>query len=61
MYSLQSGIVQTQIKEKTKQTAQANLFQGAIRELLLPVPPVNEQNRICEAIVPLLKLCKFSL
>ena len=61
MYSLQSGIVQAQIKEKTKQTAQANLFQGAIRDLLLPVPPIDEQSRICEAIAPLLKLCKFSL
>ena len=61
MYSLQSGIVQAQIKENTKQTAQANLFQAAIRDLLLPVPPIEEQNRICEAILPLLKLCKFSL
>ena len=61
MYSLQSGIVQAQIKEKTKQTAQANLFQAAIRDLFLPVPPAEEQKRICEAIVPLLKLCKFSL
>lgn len=61
MYSLQSGIVQAQIKENTKQTAQANLFQAAIRDLSLPVPPIEEQNRICEAILPLLKLCKFSL
>ena len=61
MYSLQSGFVQMQIKEKTKQTAQANLFQGAIRDLLLPIPPIEEQNRICDAILPLLKMCKFSL
>ena len=61
MYALQSDSVQLQIKSKTKQTAQANLFQGAIRELLIPLPPLNEQNRICTALHPLLQLCKFSL
>lgn len=46
MYTLQSGFLQTQIKNSSKQTAQANLFQGAIKNLLMPLPPLNEQNRI---------------
>ena len=50
MYSLQSEMVQKQIKERTKQTAQANLFQGAIRDLLVSIPPLAEQDRIVEII-----------
>ena len=61
MYAMQSDIVQAQIKEKTKQAVQANLFQGAIRELFIPLPPLQEQSRICAALRPLLRLCKFSL
>ena len=46
MYALQSEIVQKQIKSKTKQAVQANLFQGEIRNLIIPVPPFDEQQRI---------------
>lgn len=50
MYCLQSEMIQKQITEKTKQTAQANLFQGAIRELVIPIPPLAEQSRIVDKI-----------
>lgn len=46
MYALQSKIVQKQIKSKIKQAVQANLFQGEIRNLIIPVPPFDEQQRI---------------
>ena len=46
MYALQSEIVQKQIKSKIKQAVQANLFQGEIRNLIIPVPPFDEQQRI---------------
>ena len=45
MYALQSEIVQKQIKSKIKQAVQANLFQGEIRNLIIPVPPFDEQQR----------------
>lgn len=56
MYELQSEVVQIQIKEKTKQAVQANLFQGAIRELLIALPPLSEQQRIVEKIEALMPM-----
>lgn len=56
--AIQSPMVQKQISEKIKQAVQANLFQGAIRELLIPVPTLEEQFRIVnqiETILPALK------
>ena len=46
MYVLQSEILQKQMNQLSKQTAQANLFQGAILTLLLPIPSLSEQERI---------------
>ena len=46
MLAIQSECVQQQIREKTKQAVQANLFQEAIRTLLVPIPPISEQKRI---------------
>ena len=46
MYALQSPCLQEQIQSKSKQTAQANLFQAAIRSLFIPIPPLAEQKRI---------------
>ena len=46
MYAIQSECVQQQINGMKKQTAQANLFLGAISVLMIPVPPIAEQNRI---------------
>ena len=46
MFALQSGQLQTQMQKASKQTAQANLFLGAIQSLLIPVPPEIEEQRI---------------
>ena len=58
MHAIQSEIVQKQIRNKTKQTAQANLFQEAIRNLVIPIPPLAEQKRIVEKLEQLLPLCE---
>ena len=50
MYVIQSQELQNQIEDSSKQTAQANLFQAAITDLLIPLPPSNEQNRIINKI-----------
>ena len=50
MYVIQSQELQNQIEDSSKQTAQANLFQAAIADLLIPLPPSNEQNRIINKI-----------
>ncbi|MGO9154888.1 restriction endonuclease subunit S [Mycobacterium sp.] len=43
---LRSPLLQLQIMNKKTETAQANLFQGRIRTLTLPVPSVDEQVEI---------------
>ena len=50
MYVLQSNCLQSQIQNYSKQTAQANLFQAAIRALQIPLPPLAEQQRIVAKI-----------
>ncbi len=58
MYTLQSEYVQEQIRGRTKQTAQANLFQEAIRNLVIPLPPLAEQKRIVAKLEEILPLCE---
>ncbi|MBQ8506955.1 MAG: restriction endonuclease subunit S [Clostridia bacterium] len=58
MYAIQSETVQEQIRSKTKQTAQANLFQEAIRNLIIPLPPLAEQKRIVSKLEEILPLCE---
>jgi len=48
--ALQSPFVQRQIKNTQKQLAQANLFQGAISELQVPLPEVSKQRAIIEHV-----------
>ena len=50
MFCIQSPCLQTQIQDSIKQAVQANLFQEAIRNLLIPLPPLAEQERIVAAI-----------
>ena len=50
MYAIQSKYVQLQIQDSVKQTLQANLFQDAIRNLVIPLPPLKEQKRIVETL-----------
>jgi type I restriction enzyme S subunit len=49
-FSLRSGMLQSQIDRKKTQTAQANIFQGKIKSLILSVPPLLEQNEIVRVI-----------
>ncbi len=57
LFVLQSSCVQMQIEETKKQTAQANIFQEAIRSFLIPIPPHSEQERIVSCIEQLFALC----
>lgn len=58
MYAIQSPYIQAQIDGLKKQSVQANLFQAAIASLLIPVPPIEEQQRIVERLDALLPLCE---
>lgn len=61
MYAIQSECVQSQMNGLKKQTAQANLFLGAISVLMIPVPPIEEQNRIVGKLEDTLKHIEGSL
>lgn len=56
--TVKSGTVQKQIKNLTKQTAQANLFLRAINQLLIPMPPLEEQIRIVDKLKEVLPKTK---
>jgi type I restriction enzyme S subunit len=45
-YQIESPICQSQIDDKKTETAQANIFQGKIRQLVFALPPLAEQRRI---------------
>jgi type I restriction enzyme S subunit len=44
--ALRSPLLKQQIIERQTQTAQANIFQGKIKGLCFPLPPLAEQSRI---------------
>ena len=50
LYCLQSPELQQQINEKKKSTAQYNIFQNEIKQLVLPLPPLQEQEQIISKI-----------
>ncbi|EAY7117857.1 restriction endonuclease subunit S [Salmonella enterica] len=50
MYILQSPLLQKEIEENSKSTAQANLFLGPIKNLGIPLPPVPEQAEIVRRV-----------
>ena len=58
MYTIHSDTVQEQIRNKTKTTAQSNLFQEAIRSIMIPLPPLAEQKRIVKKIEELMQYCE---
>jgi type I restriction enzyme S subunit len=57
VYALRSSFVQNQIIEKSRSTAQSNLFLGKIKELIFPLPPLQEQQIIVEKVNALMGLC----
>lgn len=59
MSSLQSPFLQTQMVKRSKKSAQANLFLGAISCLVLPLPPVKEQSKIVNKANELTNFCEF--
>ena len=54
---LQSPFIQYQLKN-TSSTAQGGVYLGTINELLIPLPPLDEQKRIVEKIEELLPYTK---
>lgn len=54
---LRSPILQAEIFSKSRQSAQANLFLGAISSLVIPVAPQAEQRRIVAKINQLMAFC----
>lgn len=47
---LKSPLLQYQMVNRSKKSAQANLFLGSISALTIPIPPYSEQVKICEII-----------
>jgi type I restriction enzyme, S subunit len=56
-YALRAASVQSQITEKSRASAQANLFLGKIKEIKIPLPPLAEQKRIVAKVDELMQLC----
>ncbi|HII91196.1 MAG TPA: restriction endonuclease subunit S [Methanosarcina sp.] len=56
-YTLRSPLVQNQIVEESRSTAQSNLFLGKIKKLKIILPPLAEQKRIVEKVDALMNLC----
>ncbi len=54
---LRSPYLQVQMKNRSKQSAQANLFLGAISNLVAVIPPLAEQQRIVFKVDELMSLC----
>jgi type I restriction enzyme S subunit len=54
---LRSPYLQIQMKNRSKQSAQANLFLGAISNLVSIIPPLAEQHRIVTKVDELMALC----
>lgn len=54
--TLQSSLIQEQIAAATTQVGQPKLAIARIEQLLIPLPPIEEQERICRAIQSLMKI-----
>lgn len=54
---LRSPYLQDQMSARSKQLAQANLFLGAIGNLVAVIPPLEEQKRIVAKVDELMTLC----
>ena len=49
-FALQSPALQKQIEDRSKSTAQANLFLGEIKQLVAPFPSMEEQSEIVRRV-----------
>ena len=47
---LDSPLFQQQFNSKSNGTAQGGIYLGELANMLVPLPPVNEQNRILASI-----------
>lgn len=56
--TLQSNLVQQQIKNVTTKVGQPKLAINKIQKIVIPLPPLSEQKRIVEKIEELLPLCE---
>ena len=54
--TLQSSLIQEQIAAATTQVGQPKLAIARIEQLLIPLPPIEEQERICRATQSLMKI-----
>ncbi|MFQ2100534.1 restriction endonuclease subunit S [Aeromonas sanarellii] len=54
---LKSPYLQGQIQQRSKQSAQANLFLGAISNLVGVIPPLAEQIRVVDKVEELFLIC----
>ena len=54
--ALRSPYLQEQIVNRSRQSAQANLFLGAISQLVISIPSLTEQQRIVAKVDELLAL-----
>lgn len=55
---LESDLFQSLVRSKINQNAQPNIGKENIEGLLLPIPPLHEQNTIVQNINKLMNLCK---
>ena len=54
---LRSPYLQFQIQSRSMQSAQANLFLGAVSNLFFVIPPLSEQHRIVAKVDELFGIC----
>jgi type I restriction enzyme S subunit len=48
--ALRSPLLQRQIARRKTQTAQANIFQGSIKKLVIPLAPMAEINQVVDGV-----------
>ncbi len=53
----QSPIAHDYFNKYAKGTAQKGIYLNKIRQMIVPIPPLSEQNRIVEKVDSLMKLC----
>lgn len=58
MYLMDSSVIQKQITDATTKVGQPKLAIKRIEEMLIPLPPLKEQERIVNRIEQLLPLCE---